>query len=388
MEASTPLHNIWTVFKKEWLDTRRDIKGILPMLLMPFIFALASYGALSFVVSMQQEKPTFILDVMNAEDAQPLITELRAVGIIMRDFEGDARAAVQSGQAHMILRVPEHFKTRFREQRTANIELIWDLSRNDQHATANKIKHAVNRWLRTLGAQRLILRGISPEAAHVGQIIDVNTAAEQEMAMRILGSVPLFLVLIAFIAGAGVATEMAAGEREGRTLETLLLAPVAQSSLLLGKWLMACSLSLCVMVFALIGQFLAIYSAPTAELGLRLELSISDYLLVFLLLVPLILMANALLLFIALRAGSLKDAQTYTQLVTLLPTATGLYVLLAGEKTSFAIASIPLLGNQALITDALSGIAIDPTSVTLNACGCLLFTAILGVFGVKALKLR
>ena len=43
------------------------------------------------------------------------------------------------------------------------------------------------------------------------------------------------------------------------------------------------------------------------------------------LLVPLIMLANSLLLLIALRANSIKDAQTYTQLTTLLPTISGIY---------------------------------------------------------------
>lgn len=382
------MNSVWAVFRKEWLDTRRDIKGILPMLFMPVIFALTNYGALSFIVSMQQEQPEFVLSVLNSEGAQPLIAELQNQGIAIKSFNGNPVAAVANGQVAMVLRIPEHFATRFREQRTANIELIWDLSRNDHHATASRIKSHVNTWLRTIGAQRLILRGISPEAAHVGQIIDVNTAKEQQMAMRILGSVPLFLVLVAFIAGAGVATEMAAGEREGRTLETLLLAPSAKYKLLLGKWLMACSLSMMVMVLALFGQFLAIHFAPTAELGLRVTLALTDYLLVLLVLTPLVVLANSLLLFISLQARSLKDAQTYTQLVTLLPTATGLYVLLANHKTSVAIASTPLLGNQALIADVLSGRTVPATHILFNTVGCIAVATLCATLAVKAFRLR
>ena len=376
------------VFRKEWLDTLRDIKGILPMLLMPLIFALTNYGALSFIVSMQQEQPELIVDVMHQESALPLIKELNAAGIKTRLFSGEPIEAIRSGEAQLILRIPEHFTERFAAQRMANIELIWDLSRNDHHATANKVKNRVNTWLRTIGAQRLILRGVSPEAAQVGQVIDINTAKDQQMAMRILGSVPLFLVLVAFIAGAGVATEMAAGEREGRTLETLLLAPTRKHNLLLGKWLMACSLSLVVMILALIGQAFAVYFSPTAELGLRVELSITDYLKVLGVLCPLIIFANSLLIFISLQARSLKDAQTYTQLVTLLPTATGLYVLLANQKTTLIIACIPLLGNQALIADILSGNNIPTLGYLINGATCFASGLLFSLFSVKSFRLR
>ncbi|WP_053980737.1 ABC transporter permease [Marinagarivorans algicola] len=382
------MRELWVVFKKEWLDTRRDLKGVLPILLMPLLFALTSYGVLNFVVILQQKPAEFTLPVINPQNAAPLIAQLHANGIQTKTFEGDAHQQVRIGKVPMVLHIPEHFERHFNAQRTANIELIWDLSRSEQHATASRVKHIANRWFKTLGAQRLILRGVSPQAVHVGQIIDVNTAQAQQMAMRVLGSVPLFLVLVAFIACAGIATEMAAGEREGRTLETLLLTPVAKPILFAGKWLMACSLSLIVMLMALAGQALAIALAPASALGLRLDLSISDYMIVFILLLPLILMANSLLLFISLRARSLKDSQTYTQLVTLLPTATGLYVLLASQKTTLLIASIPLLGNQALITDALSGIAIAPIHMILNATGCLIIASLLAKGGLMAFKLR
>ncbi len=399
---------IWTVFKKEWLDTRRDLKSILPILLMPILFALVNYGALTFVTKMQQTEPAFVLDVLNGEAAQPLMQALEASGITVRAFDTNStipnnrdkgnsdggsdvngiHSAIQDGKTTMVLSIPQSFSQDFRAQRIANIELVWDLSRNDQHARANKVKNVINTWLRTISTQRMILRGISPESAYVGRVVDVNIAAERKMAMRIMGSVPLLLVIVAFIAGAGVATEMAAGEREGRTLETLLMTPVANYALLIGKWLMACSLSIGVMVLALLSQLLAIHYAPLSDMGIRFEASWGDYGMIFLLLIPLIFLSNALLLFLSLKARSLKDAQIYTQLVTLLPTATGMYVLLAGEKTQTVTASIPLLGNQALITDVLSGAGMSPLYIVLNTLSCLILTALMGLFSAKAFKLR
>lgn len=382
------LRAVRSVFIKEWLDLTRDIKGILPVLLMPMLFALTSFGALHFIVGTQKQSPSFTLAVSNAHLATPLIQQLNEHGIETRAFTGDDPvAAVTSGEEPMVLHLPEQFNENFRQQNVANAELIWNLSRTDQQATANKIKSIAHNWFATIGAQRLILQGISPQAAQVGQIVDINTAKDQQMAMRILGSVPLFLVIVAFIASAGIATEMAAGEREGRTLEALLSAPVPTVYLFIGKWLTAVSLSLVIMVFALIGQYLAIYFAPTAELGLRLSFSFSEFASVFIILLPLVLLANSLLLCIAFRARSLKDSQTYTQLMTLLPTATGLYVLINGEQADLQSAAIPLLGSQALITDALSGTSGSFELVILNALANLLLAAIFGVLAVKAFKI-
>lgn len=374
---------------KEWLDLSRDLKGIMPVLLMPVLFALTSLGALHFIVSTQKQSPSFTLVVSNAHLAAPLIQQLNQNGIATRSFNGeDPVEAVKNGVEVAILHIPPNFIEAFRQQKAANIELIWNLSRTDLQATTNRVKRICQNWFATIGAQRLILQGISPQAAQVGQVVDVNTAKDQQMAMRILGSVPLFLVIVAFIASAGIATEMAAGEREGRTLEALLITPVPTLFLFLGKWLTAVSLSVVIMLFALVGQYLAIHFSPTAELGLRLSFSAREFVCVFIILLPLILLANSLLLCIAFRARSLKDSQTYTQLMTLLPTATGLYVLINGEQATLQSAMIPLLGSQALITDALSGIALSWHLLLSNALANLFLAALFGMFAIKAFKIR
>ncbi len=379
------------VFKKEWLDVRRDAKGLLPIVLMPLLFAFTSYGALSFFASLQQEKPDQELNIIHPERAAPLIQALNEAGIRTLTFGGDeaqAIAQIRSGETSMVLNIPEDFDSDFRQQRSANIELIWDVSRTEQHAIAGRIKWVANTWFRTLGAQRLILRGVSPEAAQVGQVVDVNTAKEQQMAMRLLGSVPLYLVLVAFMAGAGIATELAAGEREGRTLETLLLTPVPNAALFTGKWLMLTSMSTLVITLTLVGQFIAIKCAPVAELGLRVELGFGHFVAVLALLIPLLILASALLLFVSLQSRSLKDSQTYTQLLTIVPTATGVYLMLSGVSTTAVLAAAPLLGTQALITDALSGNTITPLAVVLNITTSLSVAFGFAVLGMKGLKLR
>ena len=387
----TTLQWAFIVFKKEWLDVSRDAKGLLPIIVMPLLFALTSYGALTFFASLQQDKPDQELSIIHPERAAPLVQALREAGIHTVAFaqdEAKAVAQIRSGTRNMVLNIPEDFEADFREQRSANIELIWDVSRSEQHALASRVKWVTNTWFRTLGAQRLILRGVSPEAAQVGQVVDVNTAKEQQMAMRLLGSVPLYLVLVAFMAGAGIATELAAGEREGRTLETLLLTPVPNAALFTGKWLMLTSLSTLVITLTLAGQFIAIKFAPVAELGLRVELGFGDFMAVLALLLPLLILASALLLFVSLQSRALKDSQTYTQLLTILPTATGIYLMLSGVSTTLGLAATPLLGTQALITDALSGNVIAPLAVILNTLASLAIAAGFAVLGMRGLKLR
>ena len=146
--------NLYWVFKKEWLDTRRDLTGILPILLMPLLFAITSYGALAFIVKLQQPPKQLTLAVINSQHAAPLMHYLTSQGIAIDVTASQPTTALPAGPANITLRIPDNFTTQFRAQRPADLELIWDMSRSDQQAAAQRIKNHVNSWLRTIGAQR------------------------------------------------------------------------------------------------------------------------------------------------------------------------------------------------------------------------------------------
>ena len=63
---------------------------------------------------------------------------------------------------------------------------------------------------------------------------DLSTAASR--AAAVLGTLPIFVLLAAFIGGMSVAADLTAGERERGSLEALLMNPVPRLALVGGKW--------------------------------------------------------------------------------------------------------------------------------------------------------
>jgi sodium transport system permease protein len=377
---------ILAVLNKEILDARRDLKAIMPGLMMPLLFAGMTYGTIQFLVSVRDQPQKFELAVEGAERALPLISTLREAGIEIIAAPADPIEAVNSQQLDMVLVIPEDFEEQFRAQRRANLDLIWDVSRMDSHAQVNYVKQQINHWSMTTGSLRLLLRGVSPEISQVLVVSDINVASDQEMASKILGSLPMVILLFAFVAGAGMSSEMAAGERENRTLEPVLITPIAHSTLFLGKWLAAVLVTLLITLMGVALQLISVNTAPLEQLGLRLVLTLNDFIVMMLILMPVIVLATALQLLVSFLSKSFKDAQSYNQLLMLLPVVPGMYILLSGGSAESWQMWIPLLGAQWLIADIFSGQSIQWLDAGVAALSALVFAAICARMAVGLMK--
>lgn len=349
------LNQFIVIIKKELLDARRDLKAIMPALMMPLVFALMTYGSISFVVALQDQPASLELAVQGADRATPLMDALREAGINIVAAPVDPAGAVSARELDMVLIIPEDFNQQFRSQRRASLDLIWDISRMESHASVNRVKQQIQHWAATTGALRLLLQGLSPEVSQVLAINDVNIASDQKMASKMLAGLPMIFLLLAFVSGAGICSEMAAGERENNTLEPLMITPVAPAVLLAGKLSAAFLFTLGVTVVGVGLQLWSVNAAPLEQLGLRLSLGVEAFIILMFILVPVILLATALQLLVSFLSKSFKDAQTYNQLLVLLPVVPGLYVLLANTGITTANMWVPLLGPQLLIVEIFSG---------------------------------
>ena len=100
-----------------------------------------------------------------------------------------------------------------------------------------RVRGLLQRYNREIGSLRLIARGISPAVATAVQIEDVEVSSSQQRAARILGFIPLFVMIAAFTGAMGIATDSTAGERERGSFEALLVNPAPRTAISGGKWL-------------------------------------------------------------------------------------------------------------------------------------------------------
>lgn len=374
------------IIKKELIDALRDSKSLATALLLPIAFALMSYLSIHFIVDTQSQAQGFTIRANTTKNIAPIAQWLQENDIRISAEVKVTKEQIRSDKALVRLFIPEHFDQQFREQKPATIELHYDQSHTQAQAQAQTLGRLLMQWSAQNSSLRLLARNVSPDIAQSLYIQHVNTTEQARLETKIIASLPIVIMLMAFVGGVGMAAEMAAGERERQSLESLLITPVSRQIITLGKWAAAVVVSFVIALFGVGLQFVAIKFAPLTELGLRLELGWDKYATIMLILLPVIGLACALQLFVSFLARSFKDSQSYNSLILMLPMAPGIYLMLNTQIANLSLMLVPILGPQVLISDLISNQFPKPVFLILSYITSLIMTSILLALTVKLLK--
>ncbi len=354
------LNKIALVFRKEWRDSLRDNKSLRMTLLMPIYFVGVFVASSLFVIHMSnQSKSTtnepIALSVVGGEQLPHLINWLQERGVRVDAVGEDAYQQVAQGKLAYALIIPKEAREKFALGESISLSLVFDATDNKSQGAIHFIRQQIWSWNGRLGNLRLLSRGISPSVANPVYVRDLNVASDQKMGFFVMASLPMLLILTSFLGSVGFSADMTAGERERRSLESLLITPVSSSGLVLGKWLNSVSLTLTILlveVILLIGAFAYV---PFKELGLRVDVSLLDLAGAFLALASLAILSTAMQFLISLFARSFKDAQTYMGLMVFLPMIPLFYTLFNPSAYADWFRWVPVLAHQVLIKDLLLG---------------------------------
>jgi sodium transport system permease protein len=163
------------------------------------------------------------------------------------------------------------------------------------------------------------------------------------------------------------AIDLAAGEKERGTMETLLTAPVSRFQILLGKFAVVVMAGILSAVVSLLGVYVAVRQIREIPPELiQLIMSILDVQTIFLvlsLLLPLTVFFAAVLLSLSVFSRSYKEAQSLISplsIVIILPVLVG---VMPGVQLDAVTAMIPVL-NVSLATKEIIAGTIKPQLLT------------------------
>jgi sodium transport system permease protein len=348
------------VFRKEWRDALRDKRSLRLALLPAFYFVAIFVGGTLFTINTQQDYQVdglvqIELPVQGGEHLPELLDWLREQGIETVAVETDVYQQVQQGDHKFALIIPADIHQQKLRGENLTLWLVYNAANQQVHSRLQFIRSQIYAWSVRTGNLNLLARGIAPGVGAVVSLRENNVANDQQMGIYILGGLPMILLLSAFIASIGFSADMTAGERERRSLESLLITPVSSLSLILGKWLTSLLITFSVVSLTLVLLWLALASLPFNELGLRVDVRWPAIAAIFLVLMPVIFIACALQLAVAIFARSFKDAQTYTGLLVFIPMVPGFYTLFNPGVYADWFLWVPVLGQQVIVRDLLLG---------------------------------
>lgn len=354
------LKKITVVFRKEWRDALRDSKSLRMTLLMPVYFVGVFVASSLFIIHMSnQSKATnnepIKLAVVGAELLPSLIDWLQERGVQVDSVGDDAYQKVESGQLGYALIIPKDAHEKFATGESIELALVFDATNGKLQGAVHFVRQQIWSWNGRIGSLRLLSRGISPAIVNPVYVRDLNVASDQKMGFFVMASLPMLLILTVFIGSVGFSADMTAGERERRSLESLLITPASSTALVLGKWLNSFSLTLLILFVEVTLLVFAFAYVPFKELGLRVDVSPLELAGVFVVLASLALLATGLQFLVSLFARNFKDAQTYMGLMVFIPMVPLFYTLFNPSAYADWFRWVPVLGHQVLIKDLLLG---------------------------------
>ena len=196
-----------------------------------------------------------------------------------------------------------------------------------------------------------------------------------------------FFVLMAVLYGAlNAALDTTAGERERGSLEPLLMNPASRLSLVLGKWGAVAAVGMLIAVLSCF-SFLPAQSLLRSEtLAAMFQFGIREAALFLALLAPLAAALSAVLMAIAIRCKTVKEAQANNTVVilgvSLLPLLT---VFNQSGEAPWHLA-VPALGQVALMHRVLKGEAVGALDIAIPLAVCVVLTAAGLMFVARQLR--
>jgi sodium transport system permease protein len=215
-----------------------------------------------------------------------------------------------------------------------------------------------------------------PEDFLVTVSIDqVSVARPASIGVFLYNLMPPLIMFMVFLAGVHISVDMTAGERERGSLEPLLITPVERGGMLLAKALVGFLMTAMTMAINLVAFRVFLGIASGAHEHMAAPPGPMVFVIIYLLALPLMALAVALQVNIAIISRSMKEAQIYLGLLPLVPALPGMILVFSPMRPSETVASIPLLGHLSLFHQLIAGEPAAATQILLASATCLALSA-------------
>lgn len=374
-------NRINVVFTKELVDNLRDRRSILSALLSTLIGPIITIGMVVLIgktIFSEINDMDMLLPVLGLENAPTLISHLEQSGIHAVSAPENYMEAVKNGELDVVLVIPEEFAEEFTTGQPATIEFIFDSTRQSSVPAIETVRNALSSYSQQIGNLRLMARGISPVVIEPLLIDNIDLATPETQSLIFLNMMPYFIVLVIFVGGMYVVIDTTAGERERSSLEPLLINPLPRWQFVIGKLLASYPFAISAVLINLLFFAAAFNLFPLEDyVGFQMSIDPQAILGIFLISIPMVILASALQMIIASFTRSFKEAQTYVGILPLVPALPGIGLAFLPVKATVWTMLIPTFGQQLLINQMMRGEQVDPQNILISTISTLVISLLL-----------
>ena len=375
------------VFKKEILESIRDKRVILGVIVSPLLVTPLLMGTIFFFAgkrAIEKRQATLDIGIVKQQPFPELsnwLEDKETINTSNFATREEASQAIQDRTIRAAVVIPESAQNQYRDNGSAELEILFNASNENSLNALGRMQDLITQFDKFALNKRIQAKSL-PESFASPTLVEttsVDTSKSSGALSLVLGTIlPYLIVISAAFGGIQTAFDLCAGEKERGTMETLLVSPASREEIVRGKLFT-------ILLISLIASFCAI-TGILAPLALGIDLfkdligdQISfDLLSIFwmlLLVIPLALFTSSLLLVISSFPRNQKEAQTYILpfiSVVLLP---AILSSILGAESNIYTAFIPVL-NISLTMKQIFGDLSEPLYFTISLTTSLLYAII------------
>jgi sodium transport system permease protein len=363
------LRNIGIVYRKELIDSLRDRRTVIsmivvPLVVMPIITIGMGVLSLTLVGLAMREAPKVM--ILGGQDSPHLLAELNQLkDVRIVPAKPDYAEEITNKEIRAAVEIPPGFEAKLAAGETSTVEIYMYEGELKSGFGADRLQRFFREFRDRTVRRHLEERQLPESLASPFAIEEKNVAPPEKVGGALLGGlVPYFVILLCLTGAMYPAMDLTAGEKERGTMETILCSPVSRTHLVLGKFLMVLTASIATAVlaiasmavsFAAAKKILLAFTGGTADSALQITVTGKAMFSIFFVVLPLAVFFSAALLALSLFAKSFKEAQSYISPLMIAVVLPAVASLLPGVELNAGLSLIPVLNTSLVSKEIITG---------------------------------
>ena len=382
--------SVWVVFVKELKDALRDRRTLMAVFISSVLMGPLMLVLLSSLVGRYEKRAEAREVVVIGLDGAPTLRNYieRQTFVVKRaptDWETQLKA---NKFGDPVVVVPADFEDDLAHGRPPRIELVYSSANSRAQSGTGAIAQLLQGFNQEQTTLRLVARGVAPSTLSVTRIDEHDIADNAARAAQMTNIVPLFVLMSVLYGALNAALDTTAGERERGSLEPLLATPASRGAVVIGKWGAVFALGLLIAVLSCL-SFLPAQSLLRSEsLAALFRFGWVEAAWFIGLLAPLAALIAALMMAVAIRCKTVKEAQANMVVLTMAFTLTPLLGFFTQEGEAAWNLWVPSVAQTTLMDRVLKNAPIGLLDVAPSLLLCVVLTAAALMFVTRQLARR
>ena len=381
---------IWIVFAKELRDALRDRRTLVVVFLSSIAVGPLLLVVLSALVE-RSEKHAEAREIVavGIDHAPSLRNFLERQTYVVKAAPADWEAQLKASKlGDPVIVVPDAFEDELAHGESPRVELVYSSGDTRAQGGMARVERALEGFVQEQSTLRLIARGVSPTVMGVATIDVHDIADNASRGAQLTGMIPYFVMMAVLYGAINAALDSTAGERERGSLEPLLATPAARGALVVGKWGAVFCVALLIAVLSCLSFIPAQRLLRSESLAALFRFGWVEAAWFIALLAPFAAAISALLMAIAIRCKTVKEAQASSVVLNLAVSLLPLFTLLNQEGETVWDLWVPSIAQSTLMGRVLKGTPIGLLDVAPSLLICGVATVLALTFVSRQLTKR